>query len=374
MDSVLVVGGGIAGVSLADALRDSPVEVRLVERDELGSGTTRTSVASFAWHGMEDDLDHALAELSWETYRPLVEDGAIGYTPTGSMKVADSQAYLDELGRKAREFERRGVEIALLEPAEVAEHGIDPDAVGAGALHFPGVGRLDSIDATRALADRAAADGVEILTGVEVTGVGIEDGAVVGVVTTDGFLDADVVVNAAGPWAPELNDLAGVSVELRHNQGPLVEFPTDGGAIPTTTFENGHYFGWEPAATVLAGRHPRMATDEDEWKTAERLDPDTGPAVPDGFRAEALAMAPRALTATLGEPTGERTALRTLSPDGRPVVGETELAGFWMLGGMSGAGITYGPACGRLLADALLDETADERLAHVSLDRFAGGA
>ena len=76
-----------------------------------------------------------------------------------------------------------------------------------GGLYTEGEGYFDPAELVTIYADRAAETGVEVETGTEVTGIVVENGAVSAVETAEGeTVETDVVVNAAGPWAPEIND------------------------------------------------------------------------------------------------------------------------------------------------------------------------
>lgn len=354
MDPIIIVGGGVVGTCLAYRLRDAPAEVVLLEKAEPGSGTTARSLASFAWHSTTDPAVHTLVRRSWDLYAPLVEDGTLDYSVNGALRTANTEEKIAALRADAGGFEDLGVRAEVLPSAALADHGLYPEAGREGGLYLPDVGQLQPQELVEFFLSAAQPE-VDVRTGVEVTDVVVEDGRATGVETTDSHLDAGLVVNAAGPWAPALNDLAGVSVPLKHTFGPLVEFEAaEPMEIPTVGLESGHFFDWEPPGTVFAGHHPLIASELSVWDVATLEDPDADHDVGDEFRAE-VGTAIEATFPALrdAEAVGETVGLRCVTPDGLPVVGETDLDGFWVMTGMSGKGYTMAPVCAATIADAL---------------------
>lgn len=353
---VVIVGGGVVGTSLAAAL-GGRAEVTLLERGELGSGTTAASMAM--QHRQQVPVrpyDQRLRRLAREEYGSF----DVSRTRIGSLYVAESEAFAGELREVAEQLNGEGVETRYLEPADLDEFGIVPSAV-AGGIHSPEEGYFDPDELVARFAERARAAGVEIRTGVEVTDVDPGEGVV-----ADGErIEGDAVVNAAGPWAPEIDRMAGLEYPLRHTRGPILSLETGPERPePFSLFERGLYCRSRPDG-VYVGRY---ATD---FADGERLDPDTSLAVDDEFREEVEEFA-STVPAIEGAPaTDEWVGVRTVTPDGRPLVGETEVEGYVVATGMSGLGVTLAPAVARLLADLLVDGTRSDLLEPLDPGRFA---
>ncbi len=380
MSSIVIVGGGIVGSSLAYHLRESSHDVTLLEKRTLGSGTTGKSIACFGWYPLYSGHEHELASRSWDVYGPLVEDGTISYHDNGLLEVADTEAAFEELKEGVEALRANGHPAELLDAEAVREHGVAPEAVGAGAALFPSAGRLDPSGIVSHFADRAREHGVDIETDVEVTDLVMGRDRIAGVSTADGEHDADVVINAAGPWAPQLNAMAGVSLPLRHTYAPISVLETTSEfALPTVIFEDGLYFTGERSAKVLAGRAPHESSDEDGFEAAlELTDPDREQrlgmgSVGEQHRTTIAREAHRRIPKLGGaEISNEWRGIRCLTPDYRPVVGPTDIEGFYAATGMSGWGITFAPGCMELLAAHLIDGSVNETLEHLSPGRFSG--
>lgn len=361
-----MVGGGIIGAAVTRRLAERSVPVRLFERRELGSGTSGDSVALFVWHQLSPNrTEHALRERAWRAYEPRIAAGELSFERIGALHPVLDEAALSRLRETASTLSSWGVSASALPAPELELHGLDP-ADYAGALYTEGDGYLDPSEIIQGDVRAARDADATVETGVEVTDVVTEDGSVAAVETTEGRVAASAVVNAAGPWAPFLNDLAGVSLPLRHNHGPILVLQSDDRlSLPFVEFEDGYYVRGEGDRQVFAGRYGASFED------ASVVDPDHARAVDQEFY---LGVEER-LTASLPglerlEVVNEWVGLRTLTPDGKPFVGETGVDGFYVACGMSGLGVTRAPAVADLLAAELADGDADEALSdYVAVDR-----
>ena len=372
MDPVVVVGGGIVGTSVARHLGEADVPVALYERDALGGGTTADSAAMFIWKQTDPaETDHRLRERSWETYGRLIEDGTIGFSRIGGLYPAESAERLEELHGIAARLDAFGVRTEALDPPELERFGLSSDGL-SGGLHLPDEGHLDPGEIVQFFADEARAAGARVETGSAVTDVLVGDrgsgGRVTGVEVDGKRVPASGVVNAAGPWAPSVDAMAGVSLPLRHNVGPILVLDHDLDiALPFVEFEDGGYVRGEGRRQAFAGRYGAG------YEAAERLDPDAARSIDEAFR---LAVGDR-LEAHLpgladARVTTDWVGVRTITPDGDPFVGETEIGGYYAATGMSGLGVTLAPAVGEHLAsivapDGTPDAAVRERLSPARL-------
>lgn len=215
---VVVVGGGIIGASTAYhlALRGWS-DVVLLERNALTSGTT-WHAAGLVTQARSTWGTRAVVQRSLETFRNLEADTgySTGFVRTGTMNLATSTKRLDEIKHLASVVRGNGIEAQLLSSDEtVALHPlVNPEGL-CGSLYFPEDGRATATDTTMSLARGAAARGVRIIEGVEVTAVRTLGGNVRGVATDSGDIDAEFVVNATGMWGREFGVIAGVNVPLQ---------------------------------------------------------------------------------------------------------------------------------------------------------------
>lgn len=214
---VVIVGGGIIGCSIAYHLTKLGwKDVVLLEQGQLTCGTT--------WHaaGLITTLRHTenetrLAKYSQELYQRLEDETgqATGFMQIGSIQLAASDARLQEMRRGCAMARCFGVNFEEISPQQIQDIWplADVSDIKAGFL-FPDDGRANPTDTTQALAKGARMGGAKILEGIQVSDITQAGGAVASVVTDQGEIHCDYVVNCAGMWARELGLRSGVSVPL----------------------------------------------------------------------------------------------------------------------------------------------------------------
>lgn len=363
--NVTVIGGGIVGTAAAARLARAGADVTLLERGDLGEGTTDDSAGVFMWQAVPADrTDHELKARSWETYRPLVSEGSIGFERIGSLSVAETHGHAAALTDAASDLRSFGLDASTLNPDELREYGIDSGGYERG-LFTPDDGYFDPSEVVDHFAGVAREAGATLRTGTEVTGVSTDRGAVVAVETDGGSIPADAVVNAAGPWAPRVDEFVGVSHPLRHTVGPvlIVEGERRGRKLPFTLFESKRYLRSVGESGVFIGKY-RTA-----YEDGELLDPDESRSAA-SFREEGLAFLAAAIPGLAdGEIVDKWVGVRTVTPDGRPIVGESSVEGFYVAAGMSGLGVTLAPVVADVLTAVVRGES-DPHAAVLSPDRF----
>ena len=256
---VVVVGGGIIGCSVAYHLTKRGVsDVLILEQGTLTCGTT--------WHaaGLVSQLksSHSLTKLatySAELFQNLeAETGqATGFRAPGSISIATNNERWEELLRGASMASTVGVEIHQINPEEAKERVplLNVDDV-IGALYIPRDGVTSPVDTTMALAKGAKQGGAQIVEGVAVEKLRIKDGAIVGVETEQGFVEAETVVLAAGMWTRHLAETAGIHVPLQACEHfYVVSEPLDGveHGMPTVRDPGGYAYFKEETGKLMVG-------------------------------------------------------------------------------------------------------------------------
>jgi glycine/D-amino acid oxidase-like deaminating enzyme len=206
---VIVVGGGILGVSTAAQLAQRGADTTLITESALASGASGRSLSwlnsfggrrSQAYHElrlMGVDRYHAYADrVSASSY--LKFDGGLTWAAPGSTSHRDAFAHMQGNGYDARWLDRSQV-------AEVVP-GVDPAAIpDEGAILNPGEGWVDLVPLIAQLAGNFTAAGGEMLTDAGTVSVVVEGGRATGVRTAAGTrLDADVVLLATGAAVPSM--------------------------------------------------------------------------------------------------------------------------------------------------------------------------
>jgi len=348
---VVVIGGGIAGASLAYFLAARGVtDVLLLEREsQPGSHATGRSAAVLA----ELDPISTLQELKVGSAgflrrpppgfaeTPLLE-------PSGIM-ILLREPFWSALRQLAPLIEQAGTRLALLSPADAAARV--PVLLAErfdGAVLLPEDGHIDVHALLWGYLRQARRRGVEQRLGVEVRGVRVEHGRATAVVTADGEIAARWVVNAAGAWAGAVAALAGAApIPLVPHRRTIVVFDVrlDARAWPMVASDADQlYFAPESGGLKLS------PMDEEPMQACD-------PQADDVAVARAFERLARLAPALVPHALRRRWAgLRTFAPDRVPVVGEDpRVRGFFWLAGQGGCGIETSPLMGQIAADLLVD-------------------
>ena len=371
---VVIIGGGVTGASLAYHLAQRGIkQVVLLERKFLASGGTGRSVGVIRQlYPTREASEMVLRSLRvFQRFDELV-GGESGYVGCGTL-IGISEAMLPAL-RKTMETQRAlGIRAELLTPDEIRriEPRIAPEGVG-GFLYEPESGYGDPTGVTVGYARAARDQGVTIEQGAEVAGIRVAGDRVLGVTTAAGeVIDAPVVVNAAGLWAPAVARMAHVELPIMVGRHPVfvVERPATFGRphLVYLDLAGGSYVRPESGDLTLTG----LLT-EDETK--HPMDPELlGSEVGFEEAAETLERTGRAVP-SLSEGHYQRgyAGAFDITPDWMPILDESPVRGFYIAAGMSGHGFKLSPAVGELMAELITADRTTINRAPFRLDRFAG--
>ena len=362
MTRVLVIGGGIVGCCIADALAHAGVAVEVLERDQLAAGSSGLAVGVVESQ-YTDPLWIDLRVFARRAFDRLAESTDIGFVRSGYARLGYSEQDLGLFTASVAHQRLLGVEDArVLAVDELAAlvPALRVDDVH-GALWCPSDGYVDPHLATVAFADRAVAAGAHITTRCAVTAAERRDGQWQ-LATTAGPRTADVVVNAAGPWAPQVAALLGLSCDVSpqrrsaaqvHLAEPLdYVHPFTMNYIPGVN-RLGAYVRYEAPDRLICGLHSEELLDP-------ASDPDDYPRGVTQEWQEELAgqLALRFPGLADGMSFGEGwSGLYPCRPSLEPSIGwRPETEGVIDAVGFGGGGIQSGPAAGALVRDWLLHD------------------
>jgi len=214
---VVIIGGGITGCSIAYHLTSMGwTDVILLDKGELTSGATFHAAGLVGQLRASVNITKML-KYSVELYSRLEEETGqhTAWRPVGGLRIASSKDRMEELRRSAAMAKTFGLPMELISPKEACDLFPVMTRKGiVGAAMLPTDGQIDPSDVTYALAQGARNRGAAIYTDTRVTGIKLKDGAIDEVITEKGSIKAEIVVNAAGIWAPEIGKMVGVAIPL----------------------------------------------------------------------------------------------------------------------------------------------------------------
>ncbi|MFP5371747.1 MAG: NAD(P)/FAD-dependent oxidoreductase, partial [Actinomycetes bacterium] len=368
--SVVVVGGGVIGLSSAHALARAGVrDVVVVDRDALGSGST-SKAAGGVRAQFSDPVNIALGARSLETYRNFsasfgqeIDFSQVGYlfllsSPEAVAGFEANVALQNDLGVPSRMVS--AAEAGRLSPL-VSTDGL------LAAAYSPSDGHCTPEAVVLGYATAARRRGVTLVPHCAATGIDVRDGHVAAVRTEGGTIRTDTVICAAGAWSAQVGAWAGVDLPvtpLRRQvlvTGPVRGLPAH---IPfTIDFDTSFYFHAEGEGLLLGMSDP----DEQPGFRLTRSDawlPRLGAAVE--RRAPALTGVGIA---------GGWAGLYEMTPDANALVGRAgSVADFLYATGFSGHGFLLGPAVDEVVRDLYLGERPFVDVSGLDAQRFADAA
>ncbi|MGZ8724805.1 MAG: FAD-dependent oxidoreductase, partial [Aeromicrobium sp.] len=376
---IVIVGGGVIGTSVAYHLTNAgETDVVLLEQGELSCGTT--------WHaaGLVGQLRATqsgtrLVQYSTELYAQLEAETGLsaGYKECGGVTVARTEDRMTQLRRTAATAEAFDLECELLSP-EAALDRFPAMAVDdlVGAIWLPGDGKANPTDLTSSLAKGARLRGAQVIEHIRVEEVLVADGAVTGVRTDQGDIEAEIVVNCAGQWANHLAARIGVTVPLHSAEHFYVVTDQIEGMhtdLPILRDPDGFtYFKEEVGGLVVGGFEPEAKP----WVAPDQI--------PYPFEFQLLAEDWDHFSILMDSaleriPALQHTGIRkfyngpeSFTPDNQFIMGEAPtVKGFFVGAGFNSVGIASAGGAGRALAEWIIEGQPTTDLLAVDIRRFA---
>ncbi|MDS0297177.1 FAD-binding oxidoreductase [Halogeometricum sp. S1BR25-6] len=385
----VVVGGGIAGSSVAYHLAREGVETLLADRRDEGRATDAgAGILSPATTSRDNEpwVEFAVEAVGY--YDELVaalereQDGPHGYAERGVLSVAVNDDEVEAFERTMELIDGRRERFGIPEPGSLRELDADeararfpPLADVERALYYEDAARVDGrtfesalrrAGESHGLTEREASVSELVLTGGDGDD---DDGAgsrgVDGVVLDSGErIDAENVVLAGGAWSESFGSQLGVEIPVEPQRGQIVHLDVDADTDgwPIVSPFRGHYMvSWDDGR-VAAGATREAGSGFVPRTTVE------------GLREvfdEVLRVAPGLADASL---RASRVGLRPLTPDGLPVLGAVpDVAGAYLCTGHGPTGLQLGPYSGKVVADIVRGETPESfgaDLGRFAVDRF----
>jgi sarcosine oxidase, subunit beta len=370
---ILIIGGGIAGVSTAYHLAQYGRQVILLERNAIASeasGVNAGSIGAIGW-GNVPNLESYLTMGSLEIFKSL--QGELGYDiefrRSGSLQAIQTEAEHAYMQRRVHELRSQGYAVDLLstEEARMIEPALSPTLLGCFWMTLRA--QADPTKATQALASAAERSGARILLNHEVTDIRSRGDAPYQVDTTQGTYQAATLVIAAGAWCGGVGAMLGLHIPIVPVRGQMWASPplpprvfhtisaaesslhwytTPGGDAQTPPYLT--HRGPQRLTRHLYGRQTRTGEvifGGDRQLVGYQKTPDpAGIEVNHGHAAEVFPF--------LRELSVARTwaGLMPFPLDGVPMIGRiAQRPHLYIVSGLASSGFGRGPMAGKLLAD-----------------------
>ncbi|MGZ4234631.1 MAG: NAD(P)/FAD-dependent oxidoreductase [Solirubrobacteraceae bacterium] len=367
--SVVIVGGGVVGTSVAFHLAEAGVEVVLLEREQLGSGSTCRAAGGVCAQ-FSDALNIEIAQRSLRAFREFARRPGweIDFKQVGYLFVLSRESDVAIFERNVQLQNDYGVPSRILSPAQARELCplLSGDDILAAAFS-PEDGHLTPEAVVQGYAYGARALGAHIRVGCEVLDINSSGGEITEVVTTHGAVRTGTVVCAAGAWSRSCGEMVGVELPVTPlRRQVLFTEPISGLAshLPMTIdFASSFYFHREGPGVLLGMSDPEekpgfVTETSDDW-------------IPRLIEI-ASRRAPRIADAGI---RGGWAGLYEMTPDHNAIIGEARgVSRFLYATGFSGHGFLQGPAVGEIVRDMVLERQPPVDVRPLSVERFDAAA
>lgn len=360
---VVIIGGGIVGSSILYHLsKFGWTDVALIERAELTAGSTWHAAAGF--HVLNDDPNiAALQGYTIRLYEEIERESgqSVGMHMTGGISLAATPERWEMLKAERSMYETMEMETRLVTPEEIKELCPIVDVAGLqGGLYDAHEGYMDPHGTTHAYAGAARKRGAEIVLRNRVMELHQLPNGHWSVVTEQGTITAEHVINAAGLWARKVGRMVGINLPvtpMQHHYLITEDVPEivamDREIAAITDLEGFTYLQQERKG-VLLGVYER---DPRHWKP-EGADWDFGM---DLLPPDIDRISPELAIGFERFPSLQNVGIRkwvngafTFTPDGNPLVGPVPgLKNYWVACGCMG-GFSQGGAIGLTLANWMI--------------------
>jgi glycine oxidase len=339
--TIIVMGAGIIGCSIAHELAVRGARVRIVDPRPAGEGATQASAGTLApYIEGHSDAQRTLGAQSLALFDDYVQrvmrdgGGSFEYARSGTLQIARTADEGDVLSHQAQQLAAAGVAHELMTGADAMR--LEPGLAAAErALLIPEHGLVGVQDLTRAL-ERAI-----VRHGGEWSPERIDAVAAA--------RDADAVVVATGAWAGD---------PVRPIRGQLVHLRFDAPPVDRVIWGNRCYaVPWRDGSLLVGATVEDVGFDESS--------------TPDAVRNLSVAAAELIPAARGARIAGVRVGLRPETPDGLPLVGRSStMPSVFYATGHYRTGVLLAPLTARLVADLVLHGREDPLLALLSPGRL----
>lgn len=366
---IVIIGGGVIGTSIAYNLAKRKKKVILAERYDHAAGASGSCDQHIILQSKNPGIHLEVALASAEMYKTLEQelDAVVDYHQDGGMILIENEDEMKVMVDFVARQKKIGLDVEILDRKDAAkrQRGLAEHLVGA--TYSPQDAHIDPFKMNLAFARAARKHGAEILLETEVTGMIMKGDRVEGVKTNKGDIFADLVINAAGAWAPLVGEKIGLNLPIKPRRGQIII------TEPVPNFIIGDILS---AQYIVAKYNPDLLAKS--GSKAAQLG--VGLAVSQTVKGNILVGATREFVGYDVTNTREgikevlknaarlipglqqmnfirvMSGLRPYTADGLPLIGHVKgMEGFFMAAGHEGDGIALSPVTGRIVADLICD-------------------
>ncbi|MUK87676.1 FAD-dependent oxidoreductase [Ornithinibacillus sp. L9] len=364
----IIIGGGVIGTSIAYYVAKTGRSVILLEKGEIGAQTSAACDKAIFLQSKKPGFPVQLAKKSRSIYENLEEElgASIEFKPNGGMIVIEQEEHLEVMKKFVKKQQKAGIDVKLLDRNEALARQPSLSHHIVGATYSKEDAEVNPLLLTQAFAEAAKRHHAEIRPHTAVINITTKNQKVTGVQTTNGSIASEIVINATGPFAPKIAEMAGVSLTIMPRRG----------AILITEKLKPTIFGNVLCSQYITAKHNEAQNPPPFGIGLSLGQTDSGNVLIGASRefngyhksVDAKVLSAIAAHASRLAPALRNTRIirtmvgfRPYTIDGLPIIDEApDVKGFFIAAGHEGDGIALAPITGHLVT-SLIDKRAKEQ-------------
>jgi len=364
--SVVIIGGGIVGTSIAFNLAKMGVkDISIFEKSYISSGSTGRCGGGIRQQ-WTSPMNVRLAMRSVEIFRNFKRDVGmdIEYYQGGYLLLANTDEEVIDFENNVKMQRDEGLDVEILTPRQIVERFpfINVEDVKMGTW-CPTDGHANPQIANIAYAFALKRMGVDVNTHTTVEDIYVQNNQIIGVQTSKGYLKTNVVVNAAGGFSREVGVMGGVEIPTHSERHQILVTEGVNHILDpmVISFHNNYYVRQTMHGSLVMGQSDKNPVQGiDLGHTIEFLEEMAPKMVHDFPFMKHLHI------------VRQWSGAYNVSPDAQPIIGESrDVSRYLFAVGFSGHGFMLAPAVGEAVAEMIVygsSKTVD--ISNLSIERF----
>jgi glycine/D-amino acid oxidase-like deaminating enzyme len=377
-----IIGGGVIGTVTAYTLAKAGFRVVVIERKDIGAGTSSSAAAAALLQTKTSAQKLSLANQSLKLLDDLhnqIEE-KFEYAHTGSLLAANTDNELQLVHDMNINLKSLGLDVEYLDGKQARQYMPVLGENVIGASYSPHDAQINPLELVSACAQAARLNGAILATFTELLGIETSGDRVIAINTSAGRVLTDTVINAAGVWAPQVAHMANISLPVSPLKGELLITERRPPQMHGTLIAAKYLLSKARAEENTDGQAAKRSVGITLVQVAHGNFVVGSTRDPDSFDKRSTYIGIRELVHQLIELTPSLAnvhllrayaGLRPLTPDGSPIIGRTpQLPGLVQAAGFGGDGLAMSAITADMILGIMTGNQDDKLLANFSLDRF----
>ncbi len=379
---IVIIGGGVIGSVVAYALSKAGLRVLVIERQDIGSGTSSSAAAAALLQTKTSVKKLLLASQSLALLDNLHQqlEGRFEFAHTGSLLAASNQGEMQLIQEMHTNLRDMGLEVALLDGKQAREVMPILGENIMGGSYSPKDAQINPLELVVACAEAARTHGTIFSTFTELYGIEKRGEKIVAVQTSAGRVETQTIINAAGVWASNVARMAGVTLPVSPLKGELLVTERMPPQMQGTLIAAKYLLSKSKAEGESGGEAPKRSVGITlvqvahgnfiVGSTRELADYDKRSTY-EGIHElvhQLLELTPKLANVHL---LRAYAGLRPLTPDGSPIISRTPgLPGLIHAVGFGGDGLAMSAITAEMILGMLTNSADEELLGNFKFERF----